>query len=620
MAVLRDLRALARMIDDGLIESGVRRIGTEQELFLVDRQYRPAAIGTEVLGRIDDEHFTTELGRFNLEINLDPMRLGGDCFRRLEHDLEERLETVRCAARPSAARVYLGGSLPTLRTSDLHIDNMTPRRRYTNLNEAMTQARGGPYELRIEGTDELALRHGSVMLEACCTSFQIHLQVGPEEFTRLYNLAQFITAPVLAAAANSPLFLGRRLWHETRIPLFQQSLDTRKSSFHLRERSPRVHFGDKWLESSVLELFEEGLARFRPLLTASTSEDALAVLDSGGVPELRALRIHNGTVYRWNRACYGVNDGVPHLRIEMRSLPAGPSVLDEVANAALFYGALLGMADEIDDIREAISFAATKANFRAAAETGLGAQLTWLGGRRLGAVGLLLEELVPRAADGLRKAGVYEDDIDRYLGVITERVGGQSNGANWLLSSVAWLRDQGLRNEVLAAVTRCSVTQQEGGLPVHQWPSAHLTGEDSMELTMLTVEDFMTTDLFTVRPDDPILLVAHLMDWKNVRHVPVEDEHGKPVGMLSSLEVVRKVVRHGVPEETAVGDIMMAPPPSVSPATSIQQAIDLLRSHRTDCLPVVDDGKLVGLLTEHDFVHVVASVLRDHSGPQWSVD
>ena len=616
MAVIRDLQALERVLDAGLIETGVRRIGAEQELFLVDQQYRPAPVAMKVLERIDDDHFTTELGRFNLEVNLDPLDLGGDCLRRLERDLAARLQTVRRAAYPSGARVYLGGSLPTLRTTDLHIRNMTPRRRYAALNEAMAQARGGPFELHIEGTDELALRHDSVMLEACCTSFHMHLQVGAEEFAHLYNLAHFVSGPVLAAAANSPLLLGRRLWHETRIPLFRQSLDTRTASFHLRERSSRVHFGTDWVDESVLEVFEESMARFRALLTATTDEDPLAVLDAGGVPELRALGIHNGTVYRWNRGCYGVADGVPHLRIEMRALPAGPSVVDEVANAALFYGAVLGLADEVDDVRGAISFAATKANFRGAAESGLGAHLVWLGGRRLGAVALILEELLPRAAAGLQAAGVDAADVDHYLGIVEERVRHQRNGANWLLRSVAWLHDHGRRNEVLTAVTRCSIEHQENGLPVHEWPRAQLTGEDSMDVATLTVEDFMTTDLFTVRPDDPIVLVAYLMDWKHVRHVPVEDEDGKPVGMLSSLEVVRNVVRHRVPVDTPVGEIMLDPPPAVVPGTSIGQAIDMLRQHEADCLPVVDGDRLVGLLTEYDFIYVVASMLRDRDAPQ----
>ena len=244
-ALLDDLRALERILAEGMIESGARRFGAEQEVFLVGQDWRPAPIATQVLAQLDDERFTTELALFNAEINLEPMRLGGECFSQLEQELTKLLGQIDAAARSVGGTVVLSGILPSLSKSDLSIENITPRPRYFALNEAVTRLRGGPLRLHIQGTDELNIEHDSVMLEACNTSFQVHYQVSADEFVRLYNIAQVIAAPVVAAAANSPLLFGKRLWKETRIALFQQSIDTRSASPHMREFSPRVRFGER---------------------------------------------------------------------------------------------------------------------------------------------------------------------------------------------------------------------------------------------------------------------------------------------------------------------------------------------------------------------------------------
>ena len=344
-ALLRDLRALEQMLRDGMIESGVRRIGAEQEMFLVNRGWRPAPVSTQVLDRLDGP-FTTELALFNLEANVEPRLLEGRCFSAMEARISELVEQVRDAADASDAQVALVGILPTLSKSDLTLDNITPKARYFALNEALLKMRGGePYKLRIEGTDELYIEHDSVMLEACNTSCQVHLQVEAEEFAHVYNIAQVITAPVLAAAVNSPVLFAKRLWDETRIALFQQSVDTRSATVHMRELAPRVRFGDGWVTSSVTDLFQEDVARFRVLLTSRVEEDPFEALEAGRVPRLEALQLHNSTVYRWNRPCYGVGGGKPHLRIECRVLPSGPTIVDEVANAAFWIGLVMGGAD-----------------------------------------------------------------------------------------------------------------------------------------------------------------------------------------------------------------------------------------------------------------------------------
>ena len=436
-ALLEDVRALQQMLDDGMIESGVRRIGAEQEIFLVDEAMRPASRADAVLASADDPRLTTELGQFNLEANLSPRVYGGDCLAQMEAELHEVLEVVRRAAAANDAHPVLCGILPTLRQADLSLENMTQLARYGELNRAMKRMRGDDFHIVIKGADELDISHDNVMLEACNTSFQIHFQVSAEEFAPLYNLAQAITGPVLAAAVNSPVLFGSRLWHETRVALFQHSVDTRTKSHKARQTRARVSFGEKWVDASVLEIFREDIARFRSILSKDMeSTDPVAMVRRGEAPELAALKLHNGTVYRWNRACYGISDGVPHLRIEHRLLPSGPTVVDEVANAAFFFGLMSGLSAEVGDIREKMAFDDARANFQTAARLGLEGRLRWIDGREHAAPELIRSHLLPVARRGLLKAGVCPKDTDRYLGVLDERVARKRTGAQWLLDSI----------------------------------------------------------------------------------------------------------------------------------------------------------------------------------------
>jgi CBS domain-containing protein len=611
--LLTDLSALKRMIADGMIESDVRRIGAEQELFLINTAWRPAPVAMEVLEAISDPHYTNEIALFNLEINLDPFVFGGDCLSRMELQLSDLIGRARAAARACDAEVALTGILPTIRKSDLELSNMTPKPRYYALNDALKNLRGADYELKIKGADELIIKHDSWMLEACCTSFQIHFQAGAAEFANLYNVAQAITAPVLAAAANSPLLFGRRLWRETRIPLFEQSIDTRKASYHLRERSPRVSFGNQWVSRSPLELFEEDISRFRVLLGARLEEDPFAMLDQGLAPQLSALRIYNSTVWRWNRACYGVTDGKPHLRIEARALPSGPTVVDEVANAAFFYGLMTGFSSEYRDVRKSMEFDDAKANFLAASHLGLDAQFAWTEGRMIPARELILNHLLPIARHGLVGSGILASDIDRYLGVIQQRVETRQTGSQWLLGSLAEMKKDGTKDEALSSLVASAVRNQRQGGPVHTWPLARRKESEMSKLSYLRVEEFMTTDLFTVHEDEPLDLVANLMDWKHVRHIPVEDERGKLVGLISCFEVLRQLERNvseGTKEAVAVSSIMNKDPLTVTPETATLDAIALLRRAHVDCLPVVKENRLVGIVTERDFINVAARLLE----------
>jgi CBS domain-containing protein len=611
--LLSDVSALEKMIAEGLIESGMRRVGAEQELVLVNPAWRPAPVAEEVLARLGDPHFTNEIGLFNLEINLDPIGFRGDCLSRMEGQLNELVAQARAAARGSEAEVALTGILPTIRKTDLDLANMTPKPRYLAMNQALKSQRGWAYEFKVKGADELIVRHDTWMLEACCTSFQIHFQSGSEEFANLYNTAQVATAPVLAAAANSPLLFGRRLWKETRIPLFEQSVDTRNASYHLRERSPRVSFGNGWVRESVLELFKEDIARFHVLVTSTCYEDPFEALKCGRAPALNALRLYNGTVWRWNRACYGVTDGRPHLRIEARALPAGPTVLDEVANAAFFFGLMSGLSREHDDIAERMDFDDAKANFMRASQLGLDAQFRWLGGEVIPARELICSHLAPMARAGLEASQIARADIDRYIGVIEERVESRRTGAQWMISSLAELRKTGTRDEALSSITAAMSRHEQSGEPVHRWPLAHITEGAMSKHSFLRVEEFMTTDLFTVHEEEPLDLVASLMVWNRVRHVPVEDAQGKLVGLVSSIEVLRELGRSVIERAAAplaVGSIMLRNAVTVEPSTPTLKAIALMRREKVDCLPVVREGRLVGIVTERDFINVAARLLE----------
>lgn len=617
--LLNDLRALEKMISSGLIEADVRRIGAEQELVLVNSAWRPASVAQQVLDRIADPHFVTEIAQFNLEINIDPLVFTGACLSEMERQLNGMIGKARAAANACAAEIVLTGILPTIRKSDLALDNMTPMPRYTALSDALARQRGGAYELKLKGNDELTIKHDNWMLEACCTSFQIHFQSGSREFANLYNVAQAITAPVLAAAANSPLLFGRRLWRETRIPLFEQSVDTRHASHHLRERSPRVSFGRRWVENSALELFEEDISRFPVLLGASLEEEnPFSMLNSGQVPELQALRIYNGTVWRWNRPCYGITEGRPHLRIEARAFPSGPTVVDEIANAAFFFGLMSGVSRQHQDIATDMEFDDARSNFRSAARLGLEAQFKWIGGEVIPARELICRYLLPVARFGLAAADISSEDIDRYLGVIEKRVRSGKSGSQWFLSSLSEMKKHGTRDEILTSLTAATAKKQKEGRPVHQWSLAEITEGMMSKESCLSVEEFMTTDLFTVHEDEPLELVANLMDWKHVRHIPVEDKDGKLTGLISCFEVLRRlIVAANEPERSpvAVGSVMNKTPLTIKPETLTLDAIALMRRERVDCLPVVNKGRLVGIVTERDFINVAARLLEQEAQP-----
>ncbi|NNL96010.1 MAG: CBS domain-containing protein [Xanthomonadales bacterium] len=611
-SLLEEVQALESMLDSGMIESGKRRIGAEQEMFIINQAFKPANRVLDILDAIDDERFTHEIGLFNMEANLSVQDMRGDSLRRMEDEAQEIYRIARESAGEVGCDIALVGILPTLTRENLGLDSMVPTVRYKALNDALLKLRGKDFQFSITGIDQLNIKHDNVMLEACNTSFQVHFQTGPDEFVHMYNIAQAITGPLMAASVNSPILLGRRLWHESRIAVFEHSIDARSEAHQERGLKPRVHFGDHWINESVAEIFKEDIARFRVILTTETEDDPMGMVARGEAPKLNALRLHNGTVYRWNRPCYGVHNGIPHLRIENRVIPSGPTIIDEMANAAFFFGMMAGMSRRYGDVREVLNFDDVKTNFLAAARDGIRAQMNWMDDRQWPAQELILQELLPMAREGLQEVGIDADDIDRYLGVMEERVTMRRTGARWLLESVQNMKERGTLDQRLRCLVSSMVEQQSSSTPISQWSLANFCEELDWRESYRHVAQFMATDLFTVRPGDIVDFAASLMDWRHVRHVPVEDDNGKLVGLVSHRALLRLVAtgKVGGEHKVTVSDIMNPNPVTVSPETSTVDAIRLMREAQLACLPVTDNGKLVGLVTEHDLIVVSSHLLE----------
>ena len=613
VAVLNDLQALETMLAHGAIENGVRRIGAEQEVFLIDNAMHPAPLVSEVIAQANDSRLTTEIGRFNLEANLSPLTLSGNCLSRLEAELQEILRKVKKAAETLGGDVVLAGILPTIQASDLTEENLTPNPRYFEINRVVSRLHGEDRFIQIKGLDELQVILHDTFVEFCNTSFQVHLQVGADEFTNTYNWSQALAAPVLASAVNSPLLLNNRLWYETRIALFQHATDTRSPIHQLRRQPPRVHFGNRWFDGSIVDNFRNDAVRYRVLLAQAVEENSMEQLAAGRVPRLRAWRLHNGTIWRWNRPCYGVTDGKPGLRIEARYLPSGPSVPDEIANAAFLVGLLIAAPGEFGDVTRQLPFDVAKSNFYNAARLGLDTQLCWFYGKCRPAAELILAELLPLARRGLEGAKIDTADIDRTLGTIEERVRQKKTGASWMLDSVANMDARAKYNVRMRTLTAAMKSNQEAGLPIHKWKLAEIPSTSDWIDNYKSVEQFMATDLFTVRPDDALDLAASLMEWRHVRHVPVENDSGSLVGLVSHRDLVRLFARgtanagQGIP----VRSVMKTDLVTVEPNTPTLTALNIMREKGIGALPVVSDGKLLGLVTAYDFLTVSSKLFEE---------
>ena len=609
-AMLDDIRALEIMIERGMMESDIQRVGVEQEMYIVDAQDSPAPLSDRVLKNINDPRFSTELALFNLEANLDPSPIGGDFLRVMEAGLKDVVLQADHAANALGACIVLTGILPTLRDEHVNITALTPEVRYRCLNDTCMAVRGERFTLVIDGIDHFESIHDCAVVEGASTSFQFHLQVSPEAAAPLYNLAQLVTAPLLAAAANSPVLFNRRVWHETRVALFERTFEYRSTPQLARDFPTRVGFGEAWVKDSILEIFRENAMRHHVIMVRDPVEDPLELLDAGKIPDLSALALHNGTVWRWNRPCYGITDGKPHLRIENRALPAGPTIVDQVANVALYYGLMQSLEKVAGRIPERIAFEDARLNFFAAAQHGLAARFTWFDGQRLGARELLQHELIPAARAGLEALQVPDDDIEHYLGIVEERIESGRTGARWLLDSLTSVNES-----ERAAVCRQAVQyvhqRQARSVPVHRWDLVRADADSEAERGTKKVGDIMTTNLFTVRPEDLLDLATSMMEWRHMRHVPVETSSGELVGLLSTRELLRLRSTELAAREQPipVSELMRHDPLTIAPDVPLGAAFKKMLESDSGCLLVVARGQLLGIVTERDLLRAAVDLV-----------
>ncbi|OLF17733.1 glutamate-cysteine ligase family protein [Actinophytocola xanthii] len=475
--VQRCLDALARMLSQGGFATAPPQIGVEVELNLVDDRLSPAMANSIVLEKLNDPAFTTELGQHNIELNVLPRPLSGSQASELEAELTGSLAAANGKAQDAGATLVMIGMLPTLREEHFKAKWLSKNTRYALLNEKIFAERGEDMVLHMDGPaipgqrgERLRSSADSILPEAACTSAQLHLQVPPDQFATHWNAAQCLAGVQVAIAANSPFLLGKALWHETRIPLFQQATDTRPQELKNQGVRPRVWFGERWI-TSIFDLFEENVRYFPGLLPQIDDEDPIEALDSGTAPKLAELRMHNGTIWRWNRPVYDVVDGVPHLRVENRVLPAGPTVVDLVANAAFFYGAQRALAAEERPLWTQMSFQAAEENLYAGARHAFDAQLYWPGIGWVPPDELVLRRLLPMAHEGLRDCKVSDEVRERYLGVIEQRCLAQRTGSTWQRETVARLEERGLsRDAALRGMLARYLELSSANEPVHTWP------------------------------------------------------------------------------------------------------------------------------------------------------
>ncbi|WP_158855829.1 CBS domain-containing protein [Lunatibacter salilacus] len=596
--LLNDLEALDLILKKGLIEKDRQRIGAEQELSLVNKYFKPSRVGPSVLNRLNDTHFTTELALYNLEINLDPLELKDQCFSLMEKQLRQLLGKVDEATREFGSQVILTGILPSIDIRSGQMDHMTPNPRYLALGEVIKKLRGQDFELNIQGVDELILAHTNILFEACNTSFQCHLQVSAEDFVDQYNWAQLISGPVLAICTNSPLLFGRELWSETRIPLFQQSIDIRSKGYHLRERQQRVSFGDRWIRE-ITEIYKEDIARFTLILTNLTEEDSLKTLESGKIPRLKALNLHNGTIWKWNRPCYGVTEGVPHLRIENRYLPAGPSVVDEIANFAFWVGLMKAMPQNYRRNWGKLSFEDTKGNFYKAATAGIQSSMIWEG-KVVPALQLVVETLISMAREGLASIGISQKDSDKYLSIIDARARSGRDGSSWLTKSFRKMKKEMNREEAMVAVTAAMQKRRMSRQPIHQWSIATAKEGAEIPISYDWIGSVMSTDLITVQEEDLVELVAKIMTWRDIRHIPVEDDKGNLKGLVTRKNIDRHLAEKKGDALITAKEIMQKDLITIGPTVDAKYAMLLMVDKKISCLPVVEGNHLIGLITDKD--------------------
>ena len=469
----QSLQALEHVVREPGFGEGPLTVGAELELSIINEQGQAYPINRTLLNYSQDDQLQLELDRFNLEYNLSPVALAGSPFSHVRKQLAKAIQSLAQCAEGLEGRIVPIGILPTLSAEELDSSVMSDLPRYRALSAGLRRLKDGPFFIQINGPEPLTVTCSDVTLEGATTSFQIHLRINPQDFARVYNAAQLVTPVALALSANSPIFLQHRLWEETRVALFKQAIDSRNLQGGDWQPPARVSFGHGWVRRGAYELFAEAVALHPPLLPVISAEDPMECLQRGQLPKLEELRLHQGTVWRWNRAIYDASaDG--HVRVELRALPSGPTPIDMAANAAFLVGLTLGMQQHIDKILHQFPFEYAHRNFYRSAEHGMDAMFVWPNstthGLREIPVCALAAELLPVAQQGLEDCGVEKDEIQIMLNVIRDRLEARINGARWQILRMEQYERQGDgRATALTRMLEDYLQTSQTGAPVSKW-------------------------------------------------------------------------------------------------------------------------------------------------------
>ena len=604
-----DIELLERLISEKLLED-YSRIGAEQEFCLVDENFRPNPINDRIVKKIKNHGFVTEIAKFNMELNIEPIDLSPNALNKMEKVLVEKMNIAADIAKKNNSDIILTGILPTVRKHDLKFENITNNQRYFDLCNAISRSRGKKYNIRISGLDELIFQHDSPLIEGCNTGFQFHLQIDPNMFHRMYNFAQLIAGPVLSTSVNSPMLFGKRLWNETRIAVFQQATDTRIiGNYHL-ESLPRVTFGNGWLKKSLIEIFKEDITRYKILLKSLHQKDNKR--ENKNLPKLNALTLHNSTVYRWNRPCYGIYKQKPSIRIENRMLPSGPTIVDEVANSAFWLGLMMFYKNsEIEELDKLITFDDARINFYAAAQQGIDATFKWISGKRIEARKLILNELIPKAAIGLSSINTKPKDIEKYLNIIKERTVSRQNGARWITDSYDILKKKFSKQNALTTITAKIIQNQKNNEPAHTWkiPKNSVVINNPSKLL---IEECMERDINSINQNDTFALAYQINKWSKNNYMVVVNDKGQITGLLDSeIFNVKKYIDRK--KEIIIKEIMKISPKTIKPDDTVKKTLKIMHKTKLDILPVVENKLFIGIIQKKDLIQYEFN--QEHKDP-----
>jgi len=603
-----DIDLLERLITENLLED-YDRIGAEQEFCLIDENFRANPINDKIVKKTKSEGFVTEIAKFNMELNIEPIDLKKNALSNMEKILLQKMRFVKDVVKKYNSDIILTGILPTVRKHDLRFDNITNNQRYFDLCNAISASRGKKYKIRISGLDELIFQHDSPLIEGCNTGFQFHLQIKPEIFHKLYNFAQLIAGPVLATSVNSPLLFGKRLWNETRIAVFQQATDTRIiGNYHL-ESLPRVTFGNQWLHKSLIEIFKEDITRYKILLKSINQKNYRT--KNKNLPKLEALTLHNSTVYRWNRPCYGIYKKQPSIRIENRMLPSGPTIVDEIANSTFWLGLLMFFKNsDYQELDKIMKFDDARINFYSAAQQGIDATFRWFNGKRIEARKLILNDLIPKAAIGLSSININPKDIEKYLNIIKERTSTRKNGSRWIIDSYDLLKRKFSQQNALTTITSEMIRYQTHNQPIHTWkvPKHSVVINNPSKLL---IEECMERDINSINENDTFELAYQINKWQKKNYMIVVNNSGHIKGILD-VDIFKDKDNIRNRKKIIIKTIMKQRPKIVKPHMTIKNGLEIMLKNHLNILPVVENKLFIGIIQKENLLQYEVVNTNNH--------